>query len=121
RLAREAGFLPAPGEPRTGLVTSRGLVALAYAALGEGGASALARTRTAVVVQVSHGVHRPGAAGAESFEGYFSLDGQPDRAAWENPAASLFRPVERDAFFRLGTRLARLMTAPGESLGPPRE
>jgi hypothetical protein len=121
RLAREAGFLPARGEPRAGLVTSRGFFAAAYAELGEGGASALARTRTAVAVQVSHGVHRPGAVGAESFEVYFSLDGRPVRAAWQNPAVPLFRPVDREAFFRLSKSLARLMTAPGESLGPPRE
>jgi len=121
RLVREAGFEPAPGEPRAVLVTARGLLASAYAALGEGGAAWLARSRTAVDVQVSHGVHRPGSSGKESLKVYFSLDGQPVRVEWEDPASPLFRPVDRADFLRLGLSLARLVTAPGESLGPPQE
>ncbi len=121
RLAREAGFEPAPGEPRAVLVTPLQLFGAAYRTLGEDGASWLAHTQTAAGVQVSHDVHRPGAVGTESLEIYFSRDGRPFRVEWGDPGASFFRVIDRAAFVRLGLSLAPLATAPGESAGPPRE
>jgi hypothetical protein len=116
RLVREAGFELAPGRPRVDLATSSRL-GEAYRVLGKTAASWLTRTRTAVVVQVSHGVHRPGTMGRELLEANFSLDGQPVLIDWQDPAASIFQATDRAAFVRLATDLTRLLPAPGESLG----
>ncbi|MEA2602176.1 MAG: phosphoserine phosphatase RsbU/P [Acidobacteriota bacterium] len=121
RVARQAGFELAPGRPRVDLVTPHGFLATAYEALGETGAPWLAGTRTAVLADVSHGVHRPGTAGGETLEAYFALDGRPVRIEWQNLAASPFQSADRAAFVRLATSLARLLPSPGESLGSFRE
>jgi hypothetical protein len=121
RLVREAGFEPAPEAPRVGLAFSNTLLATAYKIFGKTAASWLTGTRTAVVVTVSHGVHRPGVGSGESFEVSFSLDGRPLRIEWQNPSASLFQPVDHPAFDRLAASLARLLPVAGESLGRAHE
>ncbi len=118
RMAREAGFELAPGRPRIDLATPHGFLAAAYKTLGHAGASWLTRTRTVVVADVAHGVHRPGAPGEEVFEVYFGLDGRPVRVDWQDLAASPFQPSDRAAFVRLAASLARLLPSAGESLGP---
>jgi hypothetical protein len=116
-MAREAGFDLAPGRPRVELATTSHILAMAYSVLGKTGASWLAGTRTAVVAHIAHGVHRPSSRTGEILDVSFSLDGRPVRIDWQDRSASLFRPIDRAAFVRLGSTFARLLLAHGESLG----
>lgn len=118
RMAREAGFELSAGQSRIEIITPHGFPAAAYKMLGHAGASWLTRTRTAVMAEVSHGVHRPGAAGTEVFGARMGLDGRPVRLQWQDLAASPFQPSDHAAFVRLATSLARLLPYAGESLGP---
>ena len=117
QLARDAGFELTPGRPRVELATTSRILFMAYSVLGKTGASWLAGARTAVVAHASHGVRRQSSGNEEILDVSFSLDGRPVRINWRDPSASLFRPVDHAAFVRLGTTFAKLLLAPGESLG----
>ncbi len=121
RLAREAGFELAPGPPAVELITPHERLAAAYGALGRAAAPWLAGTRSAVLAHVSHSGHPAGMAGGEVLDAYFALDGRLVRVTWQDLAASLFQPTDREAFVRRSMGLARLLTDPGESLGRLRE
>jgi len=118
-LAARAGFTLEPGEPRVRLVT-RGVEANEpYRFLGDVGSSWLRRTRTAVRVEVFHGVHAAGDRSAGNFGVDFSLDGRPQAVAWWSTSLrTLFKTSRSDDALSAAAAFGPLLLQPGESLGP---
>ncbi len=119
-LAARGGFVLEPGEPDVLLVT-RGLEQFEpFRSLGEEGKGWLLATRTAIRASVSHCVRDPeGAANQLSID--FSFSGRPQYLTWWNRAAhSPFAMTDPEKAVRAAERLAPLLLAPGERLGPKR-
>jgi Stage II sporulation protein E (SpoIIE) len=117
RLAAEAGFHLAPGEPSVFLVVRNPSLQETYLVLGERGADWLAASKTALRVAVIHDVRLPGLSVEQELNIDFALDGRPLRLMWENLGGPFFQPPDKDRYERLGERAARLLLRPGESAG----
>jgi hypothetical protein len=120
-LAARGGFVLEPGEP-DGLLVTRGPEQFEpFRPLGEEGKGWLLATRTAVRAAVSHRVRDP--EGTESELAVdFSFDGQPQcLMVWDRAAHSPLTITEPEKAVRAAERLAPLLLAPGERLGPKRQ
>lgn len=120
-MVRRAGCQPA-GEPEVSLGSrdNRFLQAI-YAHRGKQASAWFAGTRTGLLAEVSQTVHRPGDALDQTFVVGFSLDGRPFSADWIEPGASPFGHIDVQRSEGQADLLERLLTAPGESLGPRQE
>ena len=120
-IVREAGFLPARGEPSLRLVTEGRSLAATYRLLGEEAVPWLTATRSGVLVSMTQTVRRPGEEAEQEIRVQLSLDGRPFGIHWEMAKASPFVTVDPKQFEPLAQILERQILAPGESLGPKRE
>lgn len=122
-LAARAGFVLAPGEPQILLVTRGPEHLEPYRALGDEGTRWLLATRSAVRVEVVHGVTGPGVEGPANFGLDFAFGGEPQLLTWwpSGPGlSSFYRLPDPESSARRVESLAPLLLAPGEALGPPR-
>ncbi|HEX6903510.1 MAG TPA: PP2C family protein-serine/threonine phosphatase [Thermoanaerobaculia bacterium] len=117
RLATEAGFQLAPGEPKIFLVVRNPVIEETYLVLGERGADWLADGKTVLRIAVLHDALLPGTSFEQELNIDFSLDGRPKRLMWENLGGPFFQPPDEDRYERLAERVARLFLGPGESMG----
>ncbi|HEX3555170.1 MAG TPA: PP2C family protein-serine/threonine phosphatase [Thermoanaerobaculia bacterium] len=122
-LAARAGFALAPGEPQVLLVTRGPEHLEPYRALGDAGTRGLLATRSAVRVEVVHGVTGPGFEGPANLGLDFAFGGEPQLLTWWPSGlgfSSFYRMPDPDFSARLAGSLAPVLLAPGETLGPPR-
>src|SRR6185295_16923862 len=120
RLAGQAGFELAPGEPRVILSANGSALAEAYRRLGERAPAWLAETRSAIRARVEHEVGRPGEAQSQTLEISFSPDGRPLRIEWHNYALPFFSSTNPRLYELLAQSLPPLALAAGESMGSER-
>jgi hypothetical protein len=119
-LAARAGFTLAPGEPQELLVTRGPEQLESFWSLGDEGIDWLLATRSALRVMVSQEVRdMEGRRGRFAVD--FAFDGQPQSLWWYAADLLPFSPVDPEKAIRLDERLAPLLVAPGETLGPRRE
>ncbi len=108
RLASQAGFHLAAGEPRVSLVAG-------FSRPPE------REPRAALRIQASHAVWRAEEAQSQRLGISFSPEGRPLKISWENYSASVLSPPDVPRHERLVRDLAPLLLAPGESTGASRE
>ncbi|HEX4959735.1 MAG TPA: hypothetical protein VF173_02770, partial [Thermoanaerobaculia bacterium] len=119
-LAARAGFTLAPGEPEAVLLTRGPEQMEPYRALGDEGSRWLLATRSAVRVEVVHGVTEPGSEGSGVFAVDFSFSGEPQLLTWWGGFVSPYGLVDPGPALRHVETLAPLLLARGETLGTGR-
>lgn len=121
-LAGQAGFSLEPGVPGVRLATRGPEQFETFRSLGDEGEEWLLANRAAIRVQVVHGVRGPGAWGHGRLVVDFSFDGVPQLLIWSEPRlTSPFKAEESRRLLPLADRVAPLLLAPGERLGPRRQ
>jgi hypothetical protein len=120
-LAARAGLSLDAGEPEVVLLTRGPEQFEPFRSLGDEGTDWLLWTRAAIRAAVSHGVQDPeGRRSRLAVD--FSLDGQPQYLmSWPQSPISPFATVDAEKGTRTAERLAPLLLAPGETLGPKRQ
>lgn len=120
-LAARAGFSLEPGEPRMLLVTRGPEQFESFRSLGDEGTGWLLASRSALRAAVSQDVRDP-----EGHEGQLSIDfsfaAQPQTIAeWDRSIVSPFATLSPEKAVHSVDRLAPLLLAPRERLGPKRQ
>jgi serine phosphatase RsbU (regulator of sigma subunit) len=118
-LAARGGFVLQPGEPRVRLVT-RGIEGgEPFRSLGDAASGWLRATRTAVRVEVFHGVVRSYDRSAGNLAADFSLDGRAQAVTWWSASLhTLFTASRPEDALPVAAALGPLLLHPEESLGP---
>jgi serine phosphatase RsbU (regulator of sigma subunit) len=119
--AARGGFALEPGEPQIALTTRGPEQFEPYRELGDAGTGWLLATRTAIRAAAVGGVRDPqGTSRRLAID--FSFAARPEYLiAWDPDAWSPFAPFDGEQAGRLADRLAPLLLAPGETLGPRRQ
>jgi serine phosphatase RsbU (regulator of sigma subunit) len=119
RLAAQAGFIPASGEPGIFLTTGARRSTDIVRTRAEGPGRQL-EARTAVRVGLIQAVRGPGDRPPGNLGIELSFDGKPRHLSWWRRSSNPFEPPKAEPSRRFAEKVAPLLLHDGESLGPRR-